>query len=107
MSHQRARTTRAGASTWLAVALCATVAAGFAAEPPQPAAGADDAYLRTCAACHGPELRGGEAGPALIGDAFQKKWANVPGAVLELYTKGSMPPTNPGGLSNADYAAAV
>ncbi len=30
----------------------------------------DDAYLRTCAACHGPELRGGETGPALIGSGF-------------------------------------
>ena len=67
----------------------------------------DDAYLRTCAACHGPELRGGEAGPALIGTAFQQKWAGIPAELLERFTKGSMPPTNPGGLSNQDYAAAV
>jgi quinoprotein glucose dehydrogenase len=90
------------AGTWAALA---TGTAG-AAEAAQPAAG-DDAYLRTCAACHGPELRGGETGPALIGEAFQKKWGGIPAAVLELYTKGSMPPTNPGGLSNGDYAAAV
>ena len=67
----------------------------------------DDAYSRTCAACHGAELRGGETGPALIGAAFQQKWASVPATVLEAYTRGSMPPTNPGGLSAAVYASAV
>ena len=67
----------------------------------------DDAYLRTCAACHGPELRGGEAGPSLINDAFRQKWNGVPAEVLRLYTRGSMPPTSPGSLSNQDYAAAV
>ena len=71
------------------------------------AAPVDDAYSRTCAACHGAELRGGETGPALIGAAFQQKWASVPATVLEAYTRGSMPPTNPGGLSAGDYASAV
>ena len=71
------------------------------------AAPVDDAYSRTCAACHGAELRGGETGPALIGAAFQQKWASVPASVLEAYTRGSMPPTNPGGLSAGDYASAV
>jgi quinoprotein glucose dehydrogenase len=85
-------------------ALC--LVAGATAHAQAPPAG-DDAYLRTCAACHGPELRGGETGPALIGEAFSRKWRDVPASVLQLYTKGSMPPTNPGGLSNADYAAAV
>lgn len=89
-------------ATPLAVAQAPAPAAGASAAAP-----ADDAYLRTCGACHGPELRGQETGPALIGDAFLKKWGAVPQQVLELYVKGSMPPTNPGGLSNADYAAAV
>jgi quinoprotein glucose dehydrogenase len=68
---------------------------------------ADEAYLRTCGACHGPELRGGEAGPSLINDAFRQKWAGVPAEVLQLFVKGSMPPTAPGSLSSQDYAASV
>ncbi len=67
----------------------------------------DEVYLRSCASCHGPELRGGETGPTLIGAGFQQKWAGVPAQVLELFTRGSMPPANPGGLSNQEYAAAV
>ncbi|MEP7312650.1 MAG: PQQ-binding-like beta-propeller repeat protein [Pseudomonadota bacterium] len=68
---------------------------------------ADDAYSRSCAACHGPELRGGETGPALIGSAFQQKWSTATAEVMELFTRASMPPTNPGTLSNLDYASAV
>jgi quinoprotein glucose dehydrogenase len=67
----------------------------------------DDPYLQSCAGCHGPELRGGETGPALIGSAFQQKWSGIPAEIMELFTRASMPPTNPGGLSNRDYASAV
>lgn len=66
----------------------------------------DDAYLRNCSGCHGPELRGGETGPALIGSAFQQKWERAP-QELEQLTRGTMPPTNPGSLSNQDYAAVI
>ena len=75
--------------------------------PLRAQAQADDAYSRSCAACHGPELRGGETGPALIGSAFQQKWATASAEVMELFTRASMPPTNPGTLSNQDYASAV
>lgn len=85
----------------LALLLAAAAVTTHAAAPPA-ATPVDDAYSRTCAACHGAELRGGETGPALIGAAFQQKWASVPATVLEAYTRGSMPPTNPGGLSTAD-----
>jgi quinoprotein glucose dehydrogenase len=67
----------------------------------------DDAYLRTCAACHGPELRGGETGPALIGSTFQQHWGAVPPVGLEEFTRRTMPPTAPGSLSDADYTAAL
>jgi quinoprotein glucose dehydrogenase len=67
----------------------------------------DDVYLRSCAACHGPELRGGETGPALIGSAFQQKWTALPPAELEQFTRRTMPPTNPGSLSERDYAAVI
>ena len=70
------------------------------------AAGVDDAYLRSCAGCHGAELRGGETGPPLIGSAFQRRWYAVP-QQLESFVRRTMPPPNPGSLSPADYAAAI
>ena len=66
----------------------------------------DDAYSRSCASCHGPELRGGETGPALIGSGFQQRWgSSMPD--LERLVRQTMPPTNPGSLSDADYAATL
>ncbi len=67
----------------------------------------DDAYSRNCASCHGPQLRGGETGPPLIGDAFQQRWSAEASGELERFTRQTMPPTNPGSLSNADYASAL
>jgi quinoprotein glucose dehydrogenase len=67
----------------------------------------DNAYSRSCASCHGPELGGGETGPTLIGSAFQQKWGAAPPEALEAFVRATMPPTNPGSLSNADYASAV
>jgi quinoprotein glucose dehydrogenase len=67
----------------------------------------DDAYLRTCAACHGPQLRGGETGPALIGSTFQQHWGAVPPVGLDEFTRRTMPPTAPGSLSEDDYTAAL
>ena len=102
------RSVRRGLQAALAALLITAAGTALAAQPAaQPAAPVDDAYSRTCAACHGAELRGGETGPALIGAAFQQKWASVPASVLEAYTRGSMPPTNPGGLGAADYTSAV
>jgi quinoprotein glucose dehydrogenase len=67
----------------------------------------DEAYSRSCAACHGPELRGGESGPPLIGSAFQAHWSALAPGELDRFTRQTMPPTNPGSLSNADYAQAL
>jgi quinoprotein glucose dehydrogenase len=67
----------------------------------------DDAYLRNCGGCHGPELRGGETGPALIGSGFQQRWSARAPEELEQFTRRTMPPTNPGALSDRDYAAAI
>jgi quinoprotein glucose dehydrogenase len=66
----------------------------------------DDAYSRSCAMCHGPEMRGGETGPTLIGSAFQQKWGGQLGE-LERFTRKTMPPTNPGSLSDSDYAVVM
>ncbi len=67
----------------------------------------DDAYLRSCSNCHGAELRGGETGPALIGSEFQRRWGSQDSAELEQFVRRTMPPTNPGSLSPADYTAAI
>ncbi len=85
------------------LALLAAAPAALAAEGQS----VDDAYLRTCAACHGPELRGGEAGPPLIGTAFAQRWQALPAEVFEQVTRRTMPPTNPGALSNQEYASAI
>lgn len=84
------------------VALLAASIATLAA-----AASTDDAYSRSCASCHGPELRGGETGPALIGSGFQEHWSALAPEELERFVRKTMPPTNPGSLSDADYAAAL
>ncbi len=67
----------------------------------------DDAYLRLCAPCHGPELRGGETGPALMGSEFQQRWSQKPTGELETFTRTRMPPTNPNSLSNRDLAVVI
>src|SRR3984885_7787267 len=93
---------RAAAGSWFV--LCA---AGVLFCVSAPARAQDDAYLRTCAACHGPQLRGGETGPALIGSTFQQHWGSVPPVGLDEFTRRTMPPTAPGSLSEDDYTAAL
>jgi S-disulfanyl-L-cysteine oxidoreductase SoxD len=50
-----------------------------------------------CAQCHRPDLTGA-AGPALVGDAFLKKWSNKPLGDLYTFEHTNMPATNPGSL---------
>jgi quinoprotein glucose dehydrogenase len=93
---------RAAAVSRFAISAAAGLfCAGVQAQTP------DDAYLRTCAACHGPQLRGGETGPALIGSTFQQHWGSVPPVGLDEFTRRTMPPTAPGSLSAEDYRAAL
>lgn len=80
----------------------------IAAAPLQVVAqSSDDAYQRNCAMCHGPELRGGETGPALFGVTFQERWAARTSEELEQFTRRTMPPTNPGSLTDRDYATVI
>jgi quinoprotein glucose dehydrogenase len=67
----------------------------------------DNPYLRVCAECHGPEMRGGETGPALIGSAFQQRWSAQAAGELDQFIRRTMPPAAPGSLSSTDYAAVV
>ena len=88
------------------VVVCAALAA-LVAPARHALAQADDVYSRSCASCHGSELRGGETGPALIGSAFQERWSALAPEELERFTRRTMPPTNPGLLSDEEYASAV
>ena len=88
-------------------AVLALALAGAHASAQPSAQPGDDAYSRSCAACHGAELRGGESAPPLIGSAFQAHWSALAPGELDRFTRQTMPPTNPGSLSNADYAQAL
>ncbi len=90
--------------TYLTTCVAAFLALAFAATDSQAQ---DDAYSRSCAACHGAELRGGETGPALIGSTFQQHWEALPPIALDTFTRHAMPPTNPNSLSEADYTSAL
>ena len=61
-------------------------------------------YRGNCATCHGPGLRGTEAGPGLRGGAFLGGWSGAPLSELLLYVRDTMPQDDPGGLSEMDYS---
>jgi alcohol dehydrogenase (cytochrome c) len=64
-------------------------------------------YLRSCAACHGPNLTDGAFGPPLAGVDFRQRWAGL--AVAELYdrTRETMPPDRAGTLRRDVYAELI
>ena len=60
-------------------------------------------YARQCAPCHGAAQEGGEAGPALRGLVFQRKWADKPWQELFEQMRRTMPVTQPAGLPRSQY----
>ena len=66
-----------------------------------------DAYLRECASCHRPDLRGSGEAPALAGANFMSAWGDLSPAALFTRIRGSMPPGRAGALSDAEYLAIV
>jgi len=54
---------------------------------------------KRCTSCHGPELSGGEAGPALVGLEFIGNWNNL--TVADFYDRvhATMPADAPGTLT--------
>ena len=64
-------------------------------------------YLEECANCHGVELAGNEAGPALIGASFLARWTERPVGELFDLTTSSMPVSNPGGLPESTYESVL
>lgn len=61
-------------------------------------------YAQSCAACHGPDLSGGEMAPGLAGGEFSSNWNGL--SVGDLYDRmrQSMPQNAPGSLSRAQNA---
>jgi mono/diheme cytochrome c family protein len=65
-------------------------------------------YQQHCAACHGPEMAGGEMAPGLAGGEFTSNWNDLSVGDLFERIRISMPQNNPGSLSrqqNADVLA--
>ena len=69
----------------------------------QQASAGESLYRRECGACHGANLGGGEAGPALIGSTFLQKWSTQPLSNLFAITSLTMPVVNPNGLTENQY----
>lgn len=67
-------------------------------------------YQQHCAACHGPEMAGGEMAPGLSGGEFTSNWNDLSVGDLFERIRISMPQNNPGSLSrqqNADVLAFI
>jgi S-disulfanyl-L-cysteine oxidoreductase SoxD len=57
-----------------------------------------------CAECHRPDLTGA-MGPALVGDAFLKRWGNRPLGDLFGFEHSKMPAVNPGSVPDTQLWA--
>ena len=64
----------------------------------------DALYSEHCAACHAPDLSGGEIAPALAGGDFASTWNDLTLGDLFERIRISMPQGNPGGVSRAQKA---
>ncbi len=58
-----------------------------------------DLYMGTCAQCHGPQMGGIDAAPALTGGGFASNWNGVTLGDMVERIRVSMPQNNPGTLS--------
>ena len=68
------------------------------------AAAGKTAFDADCAVCHGNTLTNGTMGPPLAGESFRAMWTAR--SVRELFdTAKTMPPANPGSLSDQTYAS--
>ena len=56
---------------------------------------------KMCTSCHGPELSGGEAGPALVGLEFLGNWNNLTAGDFYDRVQATMPADAPGTLTPA------
>jgi len=63
-----------------------------------------DVYQTVCAACHGPQLNGIDAAPALNGGAFYANWNGISLKDMAQRIKISMPQNDPGSLGRQQVA---
>ena len=61
----------------------------------------DPFYADNCAACHGPDLTGGELAPALIGGDFAANWDGLTLGDIFERIRISMPQNDPSALTRA------
>ena len=61
------------------------------------------AYQANCASCHNADLSGSGNAAPLAGSLFMGGWGNRTTEDLVGFMQGAMPPTNPGGLTEATY----
>ncbi len=64
-------------------------------------------YDMSCAACHGTALTNAMYGPPLAGEGFEGRWFGKSVGALYQYAHDKMPPSHPGTLPAADYAAII
>ena len=102
-------------ASWLLVAALAA-AFGIVVAGQQPAASVFTleqaatgraAYEANCAGCHRPDLGGLNEAPQLAGGNFMNTWRERPISVLVARIDQTMPPTNPGAVSEAMAADIV
>ncbi len=60
-------------------------------------------FNKSCSVCHGEDLSGRAAAPALLGAAFTARWRNA--TVVDLFdnVRATMPQTSPGSLDRQTY----
>lgn len=68
------------------------------------AAAGREIYESRCVECHAADLTGGKGTP-LKGPAFDDKWHDQPVRALYSKTRSTMPPEDPGSLSEAEALA--
>lgn len=59
-------------------------------------------YQMNCAACHGNQLEGGDHAPPLRDEAFWEEWNGKAARALYSRILTTMPPTDPGSVSEKD-----
>ena len=67
----------------------------------------EEKYGQYCAKCHGPDLSGADAAPALMGAEFNSGWNDLSVGDLFERLRVTMPADKPGSVSRQDNADVV
>lgn len=67
----------------------------------------EEKYGQYCAKCHGPDLSGADAAPALVGGEFNSGWNDLSVGDLFERLRATMPADKPGSVSRQDNADIV